>query len=149
MKLNEINQKFLYLFIIIILFLIIMITFLLLNNNYNKKEDFNQIKNKEWIGSITWKYIHTTIQNTDQCGKEITNQNIIDFLNIVANLFPCKDCSEHFLKMLINIDKKVKIREDFPTFVCKLHNKVNKRLKKNKFDCSKENLIKHYGMKKS
>jgi FAD-linked sulfhydryl oxidase len=54
-------------------------------------------------------------------------------------LYPCRDCGEHFTKLLEehppenNNDSRV----DTVLYACVLHNKVNERLNKPIFDCQR------------
>jgi hypothetical protein len=54
-----------------------------------------------------------------------------------AALYACRDCGEHFTKLLEKYPIKNNSRDEVMEYMCFLHNKVNERLKKPSFECSK------------
>jgi len=62
---------------------------------------------------------------------------VITFLNSFALMYPCRECGTHFQKLLEKYPIKNGSRLEFANYMCFLHNKVNERLKKPIFDCSK------------
>lgn len=54
-----------------------------------------------------------------------------------AELYPCEDCAGHLLRYLKRHPLPVEGREELETYFCRLHNVLNKMLKKPEFDCSK------------
>lgn len=52
-----------------------------------------------------------------------------------AVLYPCRDCGEDFTRLLKDNPIVNKSRKEVINYVCSLHNFVNKRLKKEIFDC--------------
>ena len=61
-----------------------------------------------------------------------------NLLNSIAFLYPCRDCGEHFTKLLaMNPVPKSIYRRTAIKYVCNLHNHVNERLNKPIFDCDK------------
>ncbi|KRX05361.1 ERV/ALR sulfhydryl oxidase domain [Pseudocohnilembus persalinus] len=60
------------------------------------------------------------------------------FLNLFGQFYPCKECSEHFLKNLENNPFQGRTKQEFKIYVCELHNEVNQRLGKPIVDCKNE-----------
>jgi len=92
---------------------------------------------KQEIGRNTWALLHSMAASypnepTDEDKKQITN-----FMYGLANLFPCKICGGHLLKMLKKEGVKANSREELVNYICKIHNIVNKVLNKPIFDCKK------------
>jgi FAD-linked sulfhydryl oxidase len=59
------------------------------------------------------------------------------YIHLFARLYPCGDCARHFQKLLEKFPPQVKTRSTAAAWACHVHNQVNKRLKKEMFDCSK------------
>ena len=92
---------------------------------------------KQEIGRNTWALLHSMAASypnepTDEDKKQITN-----FMYGLANLFPCKICGGHLLKMLKKEGVKANSREELVNYICKIHNIVNKVLNKPIFDHKK------------
>jgi mitochondrial FAD-linked sulfhydryl oxidase len=148
-KIYEKYKGFFITFYVLVIVMVGALTYFLINENIPKKE--KALITKETVGKITWTYLHSTIENTEHCGKQITNENLINLITTVGDLFPCQECSEHFKEMMKTekLEENVKNRDNFNVWFCQIHNIVNKRLNKKIFDCSKNNLALVYGMKKS
>ena len=65
---------------------------------------------------------------------EEDKKNIINFLKGLVHNFPCKICGKHFVKLLDDYPIKCDNREQLVYYICDIHNKVNKFLKKEIFD---------------
>lgn len=59
------------------------------------------------------------------------------YIHLFARLYPCGDCARHFQKLLKKFPPQVGSRSSAAVWACRVHNEVNKRLKKDQFDCSK------------
>lgn len=59
------------------------------------------------------------------------------YIHLFARLYPCGDCARHFQKVLEKYPPQVASRSTAAVWACHVHNVVNKRLKKEEFDCSK------------
>ena len=58
------------------------------------------------------------------------------FLLLFAKFYPCKLCSNYFIKTLKKIGEfEGHTKMELMDYMCKIHNKVNKRLKKQQYDC--------------
>jgi len=58
------------------------------------------------------------------------------YIHLFARLYPCGDCARHFQKILKKYPPQVASRSTAAAWACHVHNEVNKRLKKEIFDCS-------------
>jgi mitochondrial FAD-linked sulfhydryl oxidase len=56
---------------------------------------------------------------------------------LVSRLYPCRDCAEDLVKDLADEPPDVRSSEDFSQWLCRLHNKVNLKIGKPQFDCSR------------
>jgi hypothetical protein len=59
------------------------------------------------------------------------------YIQLFARLYPCGDCASHFQKIIAKYPPQTSSRSAAAGWACEMHNIVNKRLKKELFDCSK------------
>jgi hypothetical protein len=59
------------------------------------------------------------------------------YIQLFARLYPCGDCASHFQKLLKKYPPQTSSRNAAAGWACFVHNEVNKRLKKEQFDCNK------------
>ena len=92
---------------------------------------------KQEIGRNTWSLLHSMAASYPNEPTEEDKKYITNFLYSLANLFPCKICGSHLLKMLKKEGVHADSREELVNYICKIHNIVNKVLEKPIFDCKK------------
>ena len=92
---------------------------------------------KQEIGRDTWALLHSIAASYPNEPNEEDKKQITNFLNEIANLFPCKICGNHLLRMLKKEGIHADSREELVNYICKIHNIVNKVLEKPQFDCKK------------
>ena len=92
---------------------------------------------KQEIGRNAWALLHSIASSYPNDPNEEDKKNIINFLKGLAHNFPCKICGKHFVKLLDDYPIKCDNREQLVYYICDIHNKVNKFLKKEIFDCKK------------
>ena len=92
---------------------------------------------KQEIGRNTWSILHSIAASYPNEPTKEDKQQITNFLYGLANLFPCKICGSHLLKMLNKEGVHADSREELVNYICKIHNIVNKVLNKPHFDCKK------------
>ena len=59
------------------------------------------------------------------------------YIQLFARLYPCGECAAHFQKLIKKYPPQTSTRSAAAGWACNVHNKVNKRLEKPLFDCSK------------
>ena len=92
---------------------------------------------KQEIGRNTWSLLHSIAASYPNEPTKEDKQQITNFLYGLANLFPCKICGNHLLRMLNKEGIHADSREELVNYMCKIHNIVNKVLNKPHFDCKK------------
>ena len=92
---------------------------------------------KQEIGRNTWSILHSIAASYPNEPTKEDKQQVTNFLYGLANLFPCKICGSHLLKMLDKEGVHAESREELVNYICKIHNIVNKVLNKPQFDCKK------------
>lgn len=93
-------------------------------------------KNKELLGQGTWRLLHEMVDNVER-----TDKNEKLFQNLVLSLehlYPCAECRAHIKEMKLSRDTI----EMTPKFMCEFHNKVNKQLEKELYNC--DNFTKYF-----
>ena len=90
------------------------------------------------IGTGSWTLLHTMSVYLPQT--ELSKQQKSDvgqFMSILSRTYPCNHCAEDLKKDLKDDPPKVQTGKDYAQWLCQLHNKVNVKLGKPTFDCSK------------
>lgn len=62
---------------------------------------------------------------------------LVTFFHLFGRLYPCGDCARHFRELLAEYPPQTKSRNGAAGWLCFAHNKVNERLEKPTFDCTK------------
>lgn len=91
---------------------------------------------KERLGRSTWTLLHTMAARYPAFPTDEHKKDTLNFIMLLAKLYPCGDCAVHFQKLLKSFPPKVGSHDDFKNWMCNAHNIVNQRLGKPIFDCS-------------
>ena len=89
------------------------------------------------MGNAAWKLLHTTMAKFPDDPTPDDRASLKTYVYLFARLYPCGDCARHFQKILKKYPPQVSSRSSAATWACHVHNEVNKRLKKELFDCTK------------
>jgi FAD-linked sulfhydryl oxidase len=65
------------------------------------------------------------------------SQALKSFVHLFARLYPCGECARHFQQILQKYPPQASSRNSAAGWACRVHNEVNKSLKKDLFNCSK------------
>lgn len=88
------------------------------------------------LGHAAWKVLHTMMAKFPDKPTEDDSTALKSYIYLFARLYPCGDCARHFQKILEKYPPQVASRSTAAAWACHVHNQVNKRLKKEMFDCS-------------
>jgi len=120
-----------------------LIVLILIYEDYAHSKDVEQCsctdvcgeKNKELLGQGTWRLLHgmVNVERTEHNEKLFQN-----FVLSLQYLYPCAECRAHIKEMNLNRDTI----EMTPQFMCEFHNKVNKQLEKEEYNC--DNFTKYF-----
>lgn len=91
---------------------------------------------KAALGRASWKYFHTLLARFPDEPTEQEKTKLREFLYLYAELYPCGECSYHFVKMLKKHPPQVSSRTTVALWGCHIHNMVNEYLKKPIYDCN-------------
>lgn len=92
---------------------------------------------KEELGRFVWAFLHSMAAAYPVAPTDEDQRQLLNFLNSIPYLYPCKMCAGHFGEMLKDYPPLTDSRSNVVQYICFLHNKVNKRLGKPIFDCAK------------
>ncbi|KAF5299823.1 hypothetical protein FQA39_LY11360 [Lamprigera yunnana] len=94
---------------------------------------------KDQLGHNTWGLLHTMAAKYPDKPCEKDKQDMKHFFNLLGKFYPCEPCA-HDLRIDLKEDPpRVENQQDFSNWLCRLHNKVNIKLGKPVFDCTKVN----------
>ncbi|CCK69899.1 uncharacterized protein KNAG_0D01470 [Huiozyma naganishii CBS 8797] len=91
---------------------------------------------KEELGRASWKYFHTLLARYPDHPTPQERKKLEEFIRLYAELYPCGECSYHFVKMLEKYPPQTSSRLVAAMWGCHVHNVVNEYLKKDIYDCS-------------
>ncbi|KAL2163596.1 hypothetical protein VTH06DRAFT_5654 [Thermothelomyces fergusii] len=92
---------------------------------------------KAELGRASWKLFHTMMARFPEQPTADDRLALQTYIQLFARLYPCGDCAAHFRKLLQKYPPQTSSRNAAAGWACFVHNEVNKRLKKEEFDCSK------------
>ncbi|KAL2166963.1 hypothetical protein VTG60DRAFT_1921 [Thermothelomyces hinnuleus] len=92
---------------------------------------------KAELGRASWKLFHTMMARFPEEPTADDSLALQTYIQLFARLYPCGDCAAHFRKLLQKYPPQTSSRNAAAGWACFVHNEVNKRLKKEQFDCSK------------
>lgn len=91
---------------------------------------------KQALGRASWKYFHTLLARFPDKPTEDERLKLKNFISLYAELYPCGECSYHFIKLIEKYPVQTSSRTNAAMWGCHIHNKVNAYLKKEEYDCS-------------
>ncbi|KAG5419445.1 hypothetical protein I9W82_003212 [Candida metapsilosis] len=92
---------------------------------------------KAELGRATWRLFHTILARYPDEPSEHERTTLTNYITLFAQVYPCGDCARHFQKLLSKYPPQTKSRKTAALWGCDIHNKVNERLKKPQYDCTK------------
>lgn len=106
-----------------------------LSNSYHKECPLD----KDELGRNTWSFLHTMAANYPQHPSEQQQKDMTEMMHLFSKFYPCDYCAKDFRKDLKKDAPDTQSQESFSQWLCRIHNKVNIKLGKPKFDCSRVN----------
>lgn len=92
---------------------------------------------KAQLGNSAWHLLHTVLARYPEIPSSSEKNTLKLFVYLFAQVYPCGDCARHFQKLLKKYPLQVSSRKTAALWGCHIHNKVNERLNKDEYDCTK------------
>ncbi|KAJ3107181.1 hypothetical protein HDU97_004601 [Phlyctochytrium planicorne] len=89
------------------------------------------------LGAATWTFLHTMAAYYPETPTEAEQKTAKVFFRTFSKLYPCGYCASHLREELKTNPPQVDSNKSLNLWLCGIHNEVNERLGKPKFDCSK------------
>ncbi|ODQ59588.1 hypothetical protein WICANDRAFT_22374, partial [Wickerhamomyces anomalus NRRL Y-366-8] len=94
------------------------------------------------LGRASWKLFHTILARYPDKPSLEERQTLEQYIYLFAKVYPCGDCARHFIKLLEKYPPQTSSRTIASVWGCDVHNKVNKVLGHEIYDCA--NIIEDY-----
>ena len=91
---------------------------------------------RESLGRAGWTVLHTMAAYFPSKPSYTEQASMSVFLGLFATFYPCRECREDFQANLQVEPPTTEGREQLVGWMCRAHNRVNKRLGKPLYDCS-------------
>lgn len=92
---------------------------------------------RERLGYFTWSLLHTIAAKYPMRPTTEQKSEMGQFIKILSKIYPCTYCAEEFREDIKKTPPQLESRDDLAQWFCEIHNNVNDKLNKPKFDCSK------------
>uniref|UniRef100_A0A0K0FU38 Sulfhydryl oxidase n=1 Tax=Strongyloides venezuelensis TaxID=75913 RepID=A0A0K0FU38_STRVS len=92
---------------------------------------------KDELGRSTWKLLHTISVYYPSNPTEKNKADVKNTIESLAQIYPCSHCAEDFRNDIKEHPIKLENRNELANWMCEVHNRVNEKIGKEKFDCSR------------
>ncbi|KAM0673312.1 hypothetical protein GVAV_003280 [Gurleya vavrai] len=104
-------------------------------NKFLKELKANNESYKEELGRGTWFLLHSIANNYSDKPTQQERKNTLDFLNLLAEIYPCEDCRINYKNHLKDYKPNLESKSKLKLWLCNLHNKVNQSIGKDLYKC--------------
>jgi len=89
------------------------------------------------LGNASWSMLHSMAAYFPKQPTSQHKNDALQFMHIFSRLYPCQECAEDLRSDLKQFPPKVESAQEFSQWMCDMHNRVNVKLGKPVFDCTK------------
>jgi FAD-linked sulfhydryl oxidase len=89
------------------------------------------------LGRATWTFLHTMAAYYPAKPSDEEKESMRGFIDGLSKFYPCGYCAEHLQQDMKSTPPAVDSNTSLSKWFCDIHNNVNARQGKPKFDCSK------------
>lgn len=94
---------------------------------------------RDALGRSTWGLLHTMAAAYPEKPSNDDRKGVTSFMTLLGKLYPCEHCAKDLRDDLAKDPPKTDNQNSLAQWMCRLHNRVNEKLGKDTFDCSKVN----------
>ncbi|CAH1099926.1 unnamed protein product [Psylliodes chrysocephalus] len=94
---------------------------------------------REELGNKSWGLLHTIAAKYPENPQPKDKTTMREFFTLFSKLYPCQHCAEDLKEDLLKNPPRTESQEALSQWLCRLHNRVNVKIGKEEFDCSKVN----------
>ncbi|KAI0028820.1 ERV/ALR sulfhydryl oxidase domain-containing protein [Vararia minispora EC-137] len=91
---------------------------------------------KAELGRATWKLLHTMTLRYPEAPTDDEREALNSYFHLMSRLYPCGECAAEFQELLKKYPPQTSSRRSASLWLCSVHNRVNERLGKPRFDCA-------------
>jgi FAD-linked sulfhydryl oxidase len=91
---------------------------------------------REELGRATWLFLHTLAAQYPDDPTRQQARDVRDLISVLTRAYPCAECASHFDEVVRRVPPVVSSGAAFRQWACEVHNEVNARLGKPRFDCA-------------
>jgi hypothetical protein len=91
---------------------------------------------KESMGKLSWDLLHSITLKYPENPTNEERGAMISFLSLFARFYPCSVCGIEFKAIIDKNPPNLDSKKQFVKWMCDVHNYVNEKLGKPKFDCN-------------
>lgn len=92
---------------------------------------------KDELGRATWSFLHTLSVNLPENPSSQQKSDLKQFMNLFSKFYPCEPCAQDLRQDITQHPVDVSSGTAFARWLCGAHNRVNRKLGKEEFDCDK------------
>ena len=92
---------------------------------------------KDELGRVSWSLLHSIAAYYPENPSEIQQCEMKTFINIFSRIYPCTVCAQDLREDIKHDPVDASSRHALSQWMCNLHNKVNNKLGKPLFDCTR------------
>ena len=92
--------------------------------------------NKEVLGKSSWTFLHATAAQYPVFPTDRDKFVMKSLLDSIGYFYPCEMCRVHFRDYMLTTPPDLTSRTSVATWLCEIHNNVNRRIGKPVFDCT-------------
>ncbi|KAM9937891.1 hypothetical protein OXX80_002579 [Metschnikowia pulcherrima] len=92
---------------------------------------------KAQLGNSAWHLFHTILARYPEQPTVSEKTTLKSYIHLFSQVYPCGDCARHFQHLLVKYPPQVESRKTAALWGCHVHNKVNEKLHKAEYDCTK------------
>ncbi|XP_055350500.1 FAD-linked sulfhydryl oxidase ALR-like [Paramacrobiotus metropolitanus] len=92
---------------------------------------------KDQLGRATWTFLHTMAAHYPATPTEQQKADMKSFLHLFSQFYPCWYCAKDLREDMKDDVPDTASRSRFSQWMCRIHNRVNRKLGKPLFDCAK------------